>query len=76
MKQFCNTSILETKELYCYYYYTTYVETFVPANFKHVSQYYDEIQFWLGFVITQSGKTQISFTVIPPTFSVLIPLST
>lgn len=45
MKQFCNTSILETKELYCYYYYTTYVETFVPANFKHVSQYYDEIQF-------------------------------
>jgi len=48
----------------------------VPANFKHVSQYYNEVQFWLGFVIIHSGKTQISFTVIPLTLSVFIPLWT
>jgi len=38
-----NTVILERKELCCYYY-TNYGEIFVPANFKHVSQYY-EVQF-------------------------------
>jgi hypothetical protein len=74
-KWFCNTVILERREL-CYYYYTNYSETFVLANFKHVSQYYNEIQFWLGFVIIHSGKTQISFNVIPLTLSVLIPLWT
>jgi hypothetical protein len=74
-KCFCNAVTLERREPCCYYY-TNYSKTFVPANFKHVSQYYSEEQFWLGFVIINSRKTQVSFTVIPLTLSVLIPLWT